>query len=194
MCIWTTQTIAFWNQLQDQGVAFCDTAKSWGSGDMKEAYGWMAGQMTKRIGPPPRPEIVYPVWRWQQVGSYKKEYQGSFSDCGGDDDEFVFITAQIPDENVLLSDFDMWHHVLNHWCIARTKKEDTDDEEGIIKSWDLVFDLDTQHWCANRKHRNRWIQATFWELRLEWVMDSVRIRGYQRWLQQQKDKWGNPAG
>lgn len=190
MRIWTTQTVGFWNQLQENGVAFCDTAKSWGAKDMTEAYDWMAEQMTKRIGPPPRPEIKYPIWGYQQVGNYKKEYHGGYSACSGDDDEFVFMTLNVPDEMVLLSDFDMWHHVLNHWCIARNKKEDTDDEERIIKSWDLIFDLDTIHWCANRKRRNRYIQACFWELHREWVTEWHCIKGYQRWVQQQKEIWG----
>lgn len=193
MRIWTTQTISFWNQLQELGTAHCDTSRSWGLSEMKEAYDWMADQMTRRIGPPPCPEIVYPVWGWQQVGSYKKEYHGSFHDCSGYDDEFMFITAEIPDERVLLSDFDMWHHVLNHWCIARTKREETDDEDRIVKSWELVFDLKTQHWCANLKRRNRWIQATFWELRKEWVVSARKVRGCQQWRAEQQKKWGKPG-
>ena len=170
---------------------YCDTSKSSGLEDYKEAYGWMAEQMRKRIGPPPIPEVEYPLWGWQQHGSYKKEYHGSQSDCGGDDDEFIFITANIPDDMVLLSDFNMWHHVLNHWCIARTKREETEDEEQIIKSWDLIFDLDARHRCANQMRRNRFIQATFWELRLDWVTATSRITGYQQWL---KQKRGEPFG
>ena len=192
MRIWTTQAIPFWNQLQEQGVAYCNPSKSEGAGDFKEAYDWMVAQMTKRLGPPPRPEIIYPVWGWQQYGSYKKEYHGSISACSGDDDEFMFITAEIPDDMVLLSDFDLWHFVLNHWCIARSKKEDTEDEERIIKSWELIFDLTTQHWCANQKRRNRWIQATSWELRKEWVVSARRIKGYQKWQAEQMKKWGPP--
>lgn len=149
---------------------------------MKEAYDWMADQMTKRVGPPPSPDIKYPIWGWQQVGSYKKEHHPNYNDCGGDEDEFVFITANIPNEQVLLSDFMMWHHVLNHCCIPRTKKEETDNEKRIIKSWELIFDLNTQHWSANKIRRNRWIQATFWELKKEWVVKSEKISGYQNWV------------
>ena len=182
MRIWTTQTVHLWNQLKTTGIVYCDTEMSRGLADMKEAYDWMAAQMIKRIGPPPSPEIKYPIWGWQQVGSYKKEHHPSYKDCGGDEDEFVFITAIIPDEKILLSDFMMRHHELMHSCIARSKKEITDDEERIIKSWNLIFDLDTLHWSANKKHRNRWIQATFWELKKEWVVKSERISGYQKWV------------
>lgn len=188
MRIWTTQPISFWAQLQENGVAFCETAKSLGVLDWKEAYDWMSSQMIRRIGLPPRPEIVYPVWGWQQVGCYKKEYHGSYYDCGGKEDEFVFITAQIPDEKVLLSDYTMWHFVLGNFCIERSKKEYTKDENRIEKSWELIFDLETRHWCARTKRRNRTIQATFWELRREWVTDIVMIKGYQRWHQQRIEK------
>lgn len=192
MRIWTTQTVPFWDQLQEQGVVYCETAKSWGANDpdFKEAYDWMAAQMVRRIGPPPRPDIDYPIWGYQQVGNYKKEYHGSSSFGHGKDDEFILITANIPNDALLLSDVIMWHHVLNHCCIPRNRREMTDEEELIVKSWDLIFDLDTQHWSASQKRRNRWIQATFWELRREWVTETHRIKGYQKWIRQQEEKWG----
>lgn len=192
MRIWTTQTVPFWNKLQEQGVAFCDPSKSEGSGDFKEAYDWMVVQMIKRLGPPPRLEIIYPVWGWQQVGSYKKEYHGSICDCGGKDDEFMFITAEIPDNLTLLSDFDWWHCVLNHWYADTLKhKKEPDEEAAIIKSWDNIFDLNRRgHGIKYR--RNRWIQATFWELRKEWVVSAQRVKGYQKWQAEQMKKWGKP--
>lgn len=190
MRIWTTQTIFFWNQLQEQGVIHCNTSKSWGAIDFKEAYDWMAAQMTNRIGPAPE-GVDYPIWGWQQVGCYKKEYHGRLSDCGGDDDEFVFITADIPDNLVLLSDFDDWHCVLNHiHTDFQRRKSEPDEEAAIIRSWDAIFDLNRRGRYI-RHRRNRTIQATFWELRLEWVSATARIKGYQQWLQQRFGKSGN---
>ena len=187
MRIWTTQTVLFWNQLQEHGVIHCDTSKSWGSSDYKEAYDWMAAQMVKRIGPAPE-GVDYPIWGWQQVGCYKKEYHGSVADGSGEDDEFVFITAEIPDDLVLLSDFDNWHCVLNHWYADLLRhRNEIDEEAAIIKSWDNIFDLNRRGRYI-RHRRNRTIQATFWEMRLEWVTATSRIKGYQRWLQQRHEK------
>ena len=36
----------------------------------------------------------------------------------------TLITAEIPDHKVLLSDFDMWHIVLNNAYLALTEEED----------------------------------------------------------------------
>lgn len=187
MRIWTTQTVLFWNQLQEQGVVWCDTAKSWGAADMKDAYDWMVGQMTKRIGPPPRPEIQYPIWGWYQVGSHKKELHPNFYDCSGDDDEFVFITANIPEDKVLLSDFDMWHFVLNHWYLPVNKHDKEKGKVSIVRSWDLIFDLGRRVWGFPLR-RNKQIQATFWELRKEWVVREQRIKGYQEWLRKETER------
>ena len=192
MRVWTTQTVSFWDQLQEQGVVHCDTAKSWGATEMKEAYDGLVEQMVIRIGPPPRPEIKYPIWGWYQVGSHKKELPPNYSDCGGDDDEFVFITAEIPEGEVLLSDFEMWHFVLNHWYLPVNKRDKEKGEESIIKSWDLIFELNRRVWGFPLR-RNRQIQATFWELRKEWVIGVTQIKGYQRWRQLQMKKKGEPS-
>ena len=193
MRIWTTQTVSFWDQLNQQGVVHCDAKRSWGADEMKEAYDWMAGQMTRRIGPAPE-GVVFPIWGWKQVGCYKKEYHGCIADCGGDDDEFVFITADIPDDLVLLSDFDDWHCVLNHWYADSLRhKNEPDEEAAIVKSWDNIFNLDRHgHYIRHRRNRN--IQATFWELRLEWVTAISRIKGYQRWRQQRYERYNDAIG
>ena len=142
MRIWTTQSLSLWNQLQEQGVAYANTAKSLGTGDYKEAYEWMAAQMVKRVGPAPLPEVRFPLWGWQQVGSYKKEYHGSLSVCDGNGEEYVFIAADIPDDQLLLSDFYWWHAVLNHTYADMLKhKNEPDEEAAIIRSWDNIFDL-----------------------------------------------------
>ena len=174
MRIWTTQTVSFWNQLQEQGVVHCDTSKSWGSNDFKEAYDWMVAQMASRIGPAPE-GVDYPIWGWQQVGCYKKEYHGSVTGYS-EEEGAVFITADIPDNLVLLSDFDDWHFVLNHMHTDfRWRGKEADREAAIIKSWDTIFDLNRRgHWIRHR--RNRTIQATFWELRLEWVTGVSRLK------------------
>lgn len=56
----------------------------------------------------------------------------------------VLITFEIPDDKVLLSDFDMWHVILNDEYLPLTASEDKDifTEEEKIPSWDNVFRYD----------------------------------------------------
>jgi hypothetical protein len=192
MRIWTTQSKEVWDLLQAQGTVSCDTYRA----EMdfyREGYDWMVEQMVRRIGPPPRPDIRYPLWGWRQVGNYRKEYHGRLADCSGNGDEFVFITAEIPDDRILLSDFELWHCVLNHFSIPMTRQEERiTGEDFLIRSWERVFDLDTRFGYAPRMRRNRDIQATFWELRLEWVTSSSRLTGYQEWQRRKREKEETP--
>lgn len=185
MRIWTTQPLSFWNQLKEQGVARCDASKSYAASDenFKVAYDWLVTKMVERIGPPPSPDIVYPVWGWAQVGSNKKEYHGSMFDTGSEEDEFVFITAEIPDHLVLLSDYMWWHCVLNLTYadnLRHTKYGPGKDMAVVVKTWDNIFDLHRRG-HGFQAYRNRCIQATFWELRLEWVTATTRYKGCKKW-------------
>jgi len=187
MRIWTTQTLSFWNLLQEQGTVHCDSDRATADEFFKNAYDWMASEMAARIGPPPRAGIAYPIWGWQQVGCYKKELHPGYNDCGGDEDEFVFITADIPADQMLLSDFDMWNLVLNGIRIPTGRRDRKEDEESVRKSWELIFDLDRPV-RGYPSRRNRRIQATFWELRKEWIVSAQRISGYQAWLRKKMAK------
>jgi len=80
----------------------------------------------------------------------------------------------VPDEQVLLSDFDLWHFVLNNHLISETETEDTELEkiyetlspekqfEMKYENWKRVFDVSPldNEWMR----RGEWIQATFWVL------------------------------
>lgn len=73
MRLWTIQGIEIYNQLQNEGVAYC-TKPSWDIDDrFIYAYHWMAKQMRKRIGEPPIDILEYPLWAWYQYDSAKKK-------------------------------------------------------------------------------------------------------------------------
>ena len=96
--------------------------------------------------------------------------------------ECVCMEIDIPDSDVVLSDFNAWHFVLNHmylnpdcfdeetldqdqrWLDSMTAEE---RERAIRSSWDAIFDI--------RSYENEWvdwgsyIQATFWELKVEQI-------------------------
>lgn len=133
------------------------------------AYDWMAEQMTRRIGPPPV-DIKYPVWAW-----YRWEGKRSRPDmrkhrywCEKKNTPIVLLTLDIPASQVLLSDFDMWHCVLNHSFCPRSPETDIiqPTQEEILKSWDNIFryELVTDYWTPPKT-----TQATFWNLKEEWV-------------------------
>ena len=70
MKAYTIQTVAFYEELMRDGIAFCKREGYW-CRENRFQYDWMVEQMRKRIGEPPIPEIKYPVWVWLQYNSRK---------------------------------------------------------------------------------------------------------------------------
>lgn len=184
MRLWTIQGIEIYNQLQNEGVAYC-TKPSWDIDDrFIYAYHWMAKQMIKRIGQPPVDDIEYPLWAWYQYDSVKKK-KPPRSPLDIQEGLSAYMEIEIPDEIVLLSNFSNWHAVLNQCALANWKQIDKkidvldkpagrildfkeyplEIQNEIENSWEAVFDLDRRDKDVGLAHkRNRSIQATFWAL------------------------------
>ncbi len=73
------------------------------------------------------------------------------------------------DEKVVLSDFDMWHCILNDDYLPLTVSDDKDEFTNDEKtfSWNNVFkyDIETDLWNTPKS-----TQATMWEIKKEWVL------------------------
>lgn len=103
-----------------------------------------------------------------------------------------------PDELVLLSDFESYHYVINYWFYPIDEIEDDEFDKLLAKngltsndikdferdspllreirkkielSWEKIFDLDWYHEYCSRPRSEKWIQATLWEIKWEWVAD-----------------------
>ncbi len=190
MRLWTIQGIEIYEQLQRDGVTYC-SIPAW-SDDEKfmKAYRWMADEMRQRIGEPPIKDIKYPMWAWYQYNSAKsKKPPRSYLDT--QEGVSAYMEIEIPDNEVLLSDFCNWHNVLSQWPLTNWKRIDRKTEllekeagkslsfddypveiqKEIEKSWEAIFDLDRRDKEVGRTHkRNRSIQATFWMLKPENVI------------------------
>jgi hypothetical protein len=102
----------------------------------------------------------------------------------------VCLELEIPDEKVLLTDFDLWHFVLNDWWLDTSmfKYGFTEEEydlnhkwfKGLSKeeqkkekeeSWEMVLNIEPfdSEWIA----RGQYVQAVFWELKME---DVKKVR------------------
>ena len=93
---------------------------------------------------------------------------------GYDGEKFVCLEIEVPDEQVLLSDFDLWSLILLDSIITETEEEDhklteiykeltpQKQLEMKYKNWNRVFDVTPfeNEWTR----RGSWIQATFWVL------------------------------
>jgi hypothetical protein len=79
------------------------------------------------------------------------------------------LKLDIDEESVLLSDFELWHYVLNEWDIQ------VDGSTG--RNWDKIFDISWYQKDTTRENEKKAIQATFWEIRLSSVLSAQRFVG-----------------
>lgn len=177
MVLWTIQPEEVYELIQRTGLYHCALEKSIFN-DCKEQYDWLVQEMKERIGKPPE-GVSYPVWAWYMwEGARKKpDLRRERWGNGWKGDRFACMEIDIPDDRVVLSDFDVWSIILLHGLIADSEEEvDRLDEEYESlpqeekkkyreHNWKIAFDLTyvDNGWM----HRGDSIQATFWELRKE---------------------------
>ena len=184
--IWTIQPEPFYEQLKIEKVFHCNPALT--DEYFRKAYDWLAQQMAVRIGPPPD-GILYPIWAWHTIDGKNQKPDLRRSEYKEYDAQPVCLELQIPDNQVLLSDYDAWHIVLyNGYYFDYTNDEEADiqdawfdslppDEQTNVKtkSWEKIFDIYSQ----NADSEGLYVQATFWELRLEQVVSVRHFKGRQ---------------
>jgi hypothetical protein len=179
MKLWTIQPIEVYEEIEEKGYYICDIEKARERNEyfdicFLDAYNWLIEKMVEKIGKP-SDEIKYPVWAWHTY-DWKRKSSDLRVRQGTRGQKMVRMEIDIPDNEVVLSDFDAWHNVLNKWCDLDCNNEEEYDREYekfeklspeeqkrvTIESWNKIFDLtpiDTD-WNKNGKY----IQATFWKL------------------------------
>lgn len=177
MKVYTIQTLAFYEELIQNGIVYCNR-ESWVCQEFRFQYDWMAEQMRKRIGDPTIKEIKYPIWVWLQYESKKKPApKMSPSEIAEGEEMAVMLELDVPEDAVLLSDFMLWHLPLNRGAICSKLEDKQIDKcdsvtkmERIISTWNRVFDLKLKDpYISTTARKNRSIQGTMWLLRKEWL-------------------------
>ena len=183
MRLWTIQPPEVFEKLQKDGRFVCDhryeDVALWHYNDY--AYDWLAEQLRQRIGEPPE-GVKYPIWAWHTMDWKHKKPDLRYGGYAKRGEKRILIEIEIPDDKVVLTDFDAWHYVLSDWYFDDAgSKEEWDsihqwydalpsDKQKEVKerSWLKIFDISKYEsdWMV----RGREIQATFWELRAEQVI------------------------
>lgn len=183
MILWTIQPVNVWRMIQDTGLYRCDPKLcSMPEPEVADKYNWLIRQMAQRIGPPPE-GVIYPVWAWyKQKGKHKKpDLRSERWGYVSADEDYTCIEFEIPDEQVLLSDYDSWYIILNN-CLFTDSLEEWDQKYAYYdslpiaeqkaykeKDWEKVFDITP--FKNNWTQRGDWVQATVWELRKDMIRD-----------------------
>ena len=168
-----------WDRLQHEGVLRGDGRRV--PAYYRYAYRWMADQMRLRL-PPHRAR--FPLWgwyRWQGLKQHRPDLRASAHLAKGQ--AGVRIEVDLPEDSVLLSDFNGWHCVLNRCFLPMDEQEDDSfsrelEQAGVewvwpypepfdsrvVSSWQRIFDLEAGAPECWGPPSERSIQATFWQL------------------------------
>lgn len=186
MLLWTIQTIEAWETLKNTRTLCCNSKLS--EHEFMTAYLWMAEQMRKRLQYRCRYRTL-PLWAWYQwEGKCRKKPDLRSTGFLPRGHEGVRIEFELNNDEVLLSDFSLWHYVLNYWYLPKSKTEgeafaaelaarelsfyetkplpDYEYHLRIKQSWERIFDIDWTQDSITSAKKSKSIQACFWELKL----------------------------
>ena len=163
-----------------------------------KAYNWISDKLEEKTGKRP---CKFPRWVW--VKEEGKECARTVGTCLEEsfyEGDYVLLTLDIPEDRLLLSDFEVWHYPLNGWPLFDEEEENDkfekwrednhlswfifDDDEvkdcdkklvekarkEIIKTWDGCFDLEKENDYTRHKNSEKTIQGICWEFFLEDVL------------------------
>ncbi len=168
MILWTIQHKEAYIDMLRTGSLRANNNYLFCQDDFPEAYNWMAQQIRERISEPPD-GVQYPVWLWHTWEDERKRPDMRKNWYGDKGTPIVLLTVDVPDNAVLLSDFDTWHFVLSNAYLPKNTEDDRPHSiEETRKSWNQIFDIfspDKDKYCGPTSS----IQATTWEIRREWV-------------------------
>lgn len=197
MRLWTIKDINGYNELKETKILRGKT--EYVDDEFRMAYNWMMEQMKNKLKFSLTNSSTYPVWAWYQWGGANKKKPDLR--CSGYEKKgkkLFRIETEIEKDKVLLSDFDLFHYVLNYWYLPKDEEDqnifDKEMKKNNItlfdlqnfnensklldelrfkveKSWNQIFDLDIYNEYVNTTEREKSIQATFLELRWEQVIN-----------------------
>ena len=185
--LWTVQPVSALQELEKDGVYRCDRARSWNltkKGSLESSYRWLTEQMIRRIGYPPT-GVEYPVWAWHTWEYERKAPEADSAAFLERTEDKVALTLDLPEDRVVQTDFDAWQHVLagtyvahgvteGELCEEEQMLDELDEEElekAVKESWENVFLINPVN--TETAQRGRYIQATFWEIRKEDIVQST---------------------
>lgn len=197
MRLWTIQNIGAYKELKE--AKELKGKSEFVYEDFRYAYNWMIKQMGKRLNVPSPDSLAYPIWSWYQWrGVNKRKPDLRYSGHSERGEKLVRIEFEIEEDKVLLSDFDLFHYVINYWYLPSSEHDskqfdkemarsgitlydlqDCTQKSAILiilrkkveESWNKIFNLDweEEYITANREEKS--IQGVLWELKWEQIIN-----------------------
>lgn len=197
MRLWSVQTEDVYDEVMKNGFCLVDMKKSEclydDNGNLdksfKRSYDWLVDKLISRIGKPDNNKVEYPWWAYYKLDDVRDLTLEELKCTVVPGKEYILLELEVPDEDVVLSDLDNWHFVLNNWWLDDSlSEEEWDKNQEWLKSleyserervksesWDKIFDITPfeNEWRANGKS----VQANFWVLKKEYIKGNQKFIG-----------------
>ncbi len=183
MKLWTVQPASILKEIEKNGTYRCKEEYSYNlskKDSLKDSYQWLIQEMETRIGR--RPEgVEFPIWAWHTWNfTHQCPDMNSPAFLVRNEDK-VLLTLEIPDNEIVLTDFDAWQIVMRKSFLTYETEEeklesmesylDSLDEKqyqkAIEESWKNVFDIETVN--TDNLVRGQYVQATFWQVKKTYI-------------------------
>ena len=167
MILWTIQDVGTWKRWQRDerirgGRRILDAT-------FEPAYTWMAQQMEKRgFGRADGRRLVWGWNQWQGIRRCRPDLRAGGHMPRGQ--RGVRVELQVPDEEVLLSDTEMYLEVINRLADLAPGVPVPD-----LPRWQEMFDLDWTGQDEAAPRGKKYIQGTFWEAPVSAVTDVTEF-------------------
>lgn len=185
MIVWTVQPESALESIHEHGCFRCDESKSFNlskPNSLRRPYQWLMAKMREKIGPPPK-GVSYPIWAWHTWDFQHRAPDTESSAFLKRSERKILFTLEISDGELVLSDFDAWQNVMLETYVADIRSEEEYDaleehidalspkelDQEIVRSWDNVFLTDKVD--NGFMLRGRYVQATFWEIKKEYIKE-----------------------
>ena len=119
MILWKIHADVFFKKSQRHGYIKAD--RRYTDHDFKDKYDWMAEKMLEKGITRKR---IYPVWAWYTYDGKRKKPDLRCSGLLPRGTKGVCIEFEACESEVLLSNFEQWHSVLNNWYLCKNEEED----------------------------------------------------------------------
>ena len=138
--LYTIQPQVVWDTLRKEGAVRVDSWRT--DPDFVAAYHWLKLQMKKRVRGYRGGDLF---WAWVEKPPFEEYYH-----YGKPGEPMVCLELLIPECRALVSDFYLWHFVLNEWYLSTDEMEferfgrrniSSSLRRERSKSWEKVFDL-----------------------------------------------------
>lgn len=172
MKLWTIQTHGWLQDLMTKKEKFASYTRV--DHDWKFHYQWMAKQMADRIGTDPQ---KCPTFAWYK---YDEKHRKPDLRCSWHlptGTPGIRVELELDEEQVLLSQFEMWNWVLNQSYIPENESDHIKHEKiclfgkitnkKVVDSWNRIFDLHFGDWRFWGKRSERAIQACIGSVSIE---------------------------